>query len=302
LHELEPKWGVIPSDRTEIDELLFTFFSGMTPAAIEKYATVDFQSAPVTFFARDRESANVARLIGRAQDFIEQNPMDNAVFRLGAGTIGAQAAADQAIVRGHVLAHVVGYGVIFLVVLITYRSVVAGIVMLLPLSVAGFVVNAYMAWRGIGFDVYTLPVITLGIGFGIHFGLYLVGRTRESYGSLEGRYGRHQGAERVHTSVLEAMKSSGRALTFTAATLVMASLWWTVGNLRLDAEIGVLLGIWMAVSWAASLTLLPAMLVAFRPRFIQQRMSMAKPAVAPPARARQSRVAARARAASVLQA
>jgi len=38
---------------------------------------------------------------------------------------------------------------------------------------------AFMGYGGIGFFIYTLPVITLGFGLGIDFSLYILARLQE---------------------------------------------------------------------------------------------------------------------------
>jgi predicted RND superfamily exporter protein len=53
--------------------------------------------------------------------------------------------------------------------------------------------------------------------------------------------------------------------------MIFSTLFWTVSKIRFDAEMGLLLAIWMTISWAASLTLLPVVLTIVRPKFIQRR-------------------------------
>jgi hypothetical protein len=51
---------------------------------------------------------------------------------------------------------------------------------------------------------------------------------------------------------------------------VMSTLLWTTSNIRFDAEMGGLLAMWMAVSFVASETLLPALILLFKPKFIMR--------------------------------
>jgi predicted RND superfamily exporter protein len=57
-------------------------------------------------------------------------------------------------------------------------------------------------------------------------------------------------------------------VTFTALTMIAGILFWIFSSIRFNAEMGLLLGLWMAVSFLASVTLLPACLVTFRPKFL----------------------------------
>jgi hypothetical protein len=165
-------------------------------------------------------------------------------------------------VKNDLTLNVVGYVTIFLVVCLTYRSFMAGLYMILPLLIANGVVNAYMGVRGIGINVQTLPVVTVGVGFGIDFAFYVVSRVREELGA----------ADSLEQATVQALATAGKAVTFTALTMIAGILFWTFSDIRFNAEMGVLLALWMAVSFLASVTLLPASLVIFRPKFLTRGM------------------------------
>jgi predicted RND superfamily exporter protein len=270
-HELEPKWGVIPSNWVDIGGLFFIFFSGSPPTETAKYVTTDYQTAHVTFFCRDHKGSNIERIIARSEEFIAENPMEKADFRLAGGLIGVLAAANQELLRNDVLMNALGFGTIYLVLVFTYRSFVSGLIMLMPLITSNFVINAYMGWQNMGININTLPVITVGVGFGIDYGLYIVSRSIESYLELEGEYPEEKNKERVDKAVWLAITTAGKNVTFVSVTMIFSTLFWALSEIRFDAEMGILLAIWMTISWAASMTLLPVVLVLARPKFIQRR-------------------------------
>jgi len=270
-HELEPKWGVIPNSWVDVGGLFFIFFSGSPPTETAKYVSTDYRTAHVTFFCRDHKGSNIERIIGRSKEFIAKNPMDKAEFKLAGGLIGVLAAANEELLKNDVLVNILGFGTIFVVLLFTYRSFVSGILMLMPLLTSNIVINAYMGWNNMGINVNTLPVITVGVGFGIDYGLYIVSRSIEIYFELEDEYKDKPNSARVDAAVHGAITTAGKATTFVSTTLIMSTLFWTASKIRFDAEMGLLLAIWMTISWASSLTLLPAMLMIVQPKFIQRR-------------------------------
>jgi hypothetical protein len=85
--------------------------------------------------------------------------------------------------------------------------------------------------------------------------------------------------------VREALETSGKAVTFTAVTMVISTIFWTTSNIRFNAEMGLLLAIWMAISYVGSQTLTPVLMVLFKPRFITREANQA-PALTNAARAR----------------
>jgi len=183
-----------------------------------------------------------------------------AMFKLAGGLIGVLAAANEELVRNDLLMNFLGFFTIWVILLFTYRSWACGLYLLGPLIASNIMVNAYMAVNDIGVNIHTLPLVTVGVGFGIDYGLYIVSRTIEEIrvrGDLE-------------ASIREALVTSGKAVSFTAITMIISTLFWITSHIRFNAEMGLLLAIWMGISYVGSQTLLPLMILTFKPKFIMR--------------------------------
>ena len=183
-----------------------------------------------------------------------------AAYRLAGGLIGVLAAANEELVRNDLLMNLLGFGTIYIILLFTYRSFAAGIYMLLPMVISNGFVNAFMSVRGIGVNLHTLPLVTVGVGFGIDYALYIVSRIIEEIRI------KHD----LFEAVKEALCTSGKSVTFTAVTMIMSTALWTFSHIRFDAEMGGLLAIWMGISYVGSQTLLPVLILIFKPSFIMR--------------------------------
>src|SRR3546814_5213637 len=60
--------------------------------------------------------------------------------------------------------------------MITFRSWAATLCIVLPLVLTSVLGNALMAFMGIGVKVATLPVVALGVGIGVDYGIYIYSR------------------------------------------------------------------------------------------------------------------------------
>jgi uncharacterized protein len=181
-----------------------------------------------------------------------------AAFKLAGGLIGVLAAANEELVRNDVLMNFLGFFTIWVILLFTYRSFACGFYLLAPLICSNMVVNAYMAANNIGVNIQTLPLVTVGVGFGIDYALYIVSRIIDEI--------RVRGD--LAESVREALVTSGKAVTFTAIVMANSTAFWIVSRIRFNAEMGGLLALWMIISYLGSQTLLPVLILLFRPRFI----------------------------------
>ena len=95
-------------------------------------------------------------------------------------------------------------------------------------------------------DVNVLPVVALGVGLGVDYGLYVVGRIKEEYRETQD----------LDEAVVKGITTAGRAVAFTATTMVAGVVFWTFSFLRFQAEMGLLLVFWMIVSMLGGLILL----------------------------------------------
>ncbi len=248
--------------------------TGQTPfkvgdviTALGKNEVTDLDSLK---FAINKQTANKTLVDWRLQrngTVVEETIVApwKAAFKLAGGLIGTLAAANEELVTNDALMNFLGFFTMWLIMLFTYRSFAAGLYLLAPLLLSNVMVNAYMAVSNIGVNIHTLPLVTVGLGFGIDYGLYIVSRTIEEI--------RIRGD--LRDSVREALETSGKAVTFTAVTMVISTVFWTTSNIRFNAEMGGLLAIWMAISYVGSQTLTPVLIVLFKPRFIMREANRA---------------------------
>jgi predicted RND superfamily exporter protein len=74
--------------------------------------------------------------------------------------------------------------------------------------------------------------------------------------------------ESLERSIELSLMSAGRGVLITAATLITSVVIWNVSSIRFQAEMGVLMALWLFISAVSSLLLMPALVVLFKPRFI----------------------------------
>jgi predicted RND superfamily exporter protein len=180
-----------------------------------------------------------------------------AQFVMAGGIMGILAAINDEVERGHVANILLIFLITYVFVAISYRSNIAGLVITYSVALATIFSLAYMALRGTGLNINTLPVQSVGVGVGVDYALYLTDRIRQEYswaGSLD---------EGIRRAIL----TTGMAVTFTATTLVAGIGAWSFSNLRFQAEMAQLLVILMIVNLFGGVVLVPAAFSILRPRF-----------------------------------
>jgi hypothetical protein len=135
--------------------------------------------------------------------------------------------------------------------------------MLVAMSFATVLTYAYMGLAGIGINVNTVPIIAVGIGVGIDYSIYLMDRIRSEY---------YEGLS-LNESIKIALATTGKAIGFTAATLICGVMMWVfVSDLKFQADAAMLLIVMLALNAMASIFLVPAWLQKFTPEFITRQV------------------------------
>ncbi len=134
--------------------------------------------------------------------------------------------------------------------LITFRSFPITLCIILPLALVTILCNALMAILGIGVKVNTLPVVALGVGVGVDYGIYLFERMKHEM---------EDDRLKLQDAFVEALKQRGTASVFTAVTMTISVATWTFSALKFQADMGILLSFMFLVNMFGAILLLPAL-------------------------------------------
>jgi predicted RND superfamily exporter protein len=233
-------------------------YGSAEPGDLVRFVTIDSQNANITMYLKDHKGDTLRRVVERAKSFIAANPVEGAKFRLAGGYGGLLAAINEEVTRHQAQVTVLAFGIIFLFCALAFRSILAGLLFLVPLAVSNYLTYALMGARGIGLDVNALPVVAVGVGLGVDYGLYIIGRIQEEF----------KKSGDVTVAITTALTTAGKAVIFTASTMVFGVVFWSFSFLRFQADMGTLLLFWMIISMLGGLILLPTLVGWIRPKFI----------------------------------
>ena len=107
-----------------------------------------------------------------------------------------------------------------------------------------------MAMLDIGVKVNTLPVVALGVGVGVDYGIYLFERMKHESQDM---------GLRLKDAFEEALKQRGTASVFTAVTMTISVATWMFSALKFQGDMGILLAFMFLVNMFGAILLLPAL-------------------------------------------
>jgi predicted RND superfamily exporter protein len=269
-HFDDPRWFMIPEDPDwAVGNYIFMYIaSSAVPGSLAEFADPSMEDGNVTFFYKDHINETVDNAVAMAKEYLEQYA-EGVNYSLAGGNIGVLAASNEEIERVNWVTLVLVFCIVFIFVSAAYRSVVAGFLILTSLALANLVALMYMVFQEIGLDINTLPVACVGVGVGVDYAVYIVDRVKLEYRRL-GSY---------PEAIREAISTTGRAVSFTATTLVGGIiLWYFLSSIRFQAEMSILLSIVMIVNMFGAIILIPTLYNIFRPKFIKSKAAASEEA------------------------
>lgn len=243
-NEGNPRWRTLP--RTQVG--LSTGSKAFDPKL--GLNNESCRAIQVMIFTKDHEGATIGHVVSEIKKFIAENPTEGVELRLASGNVGVMAATNEAVATAEVKMLAALFGALVLFCMITFRSWIAVVCVLVPLMVVCVFCNALMASLNIGLKVATLPVIALGVGVGVDYGLYLFERIQHAM---------QEDGYDFRSAFEQAMRERGSAAVFTAITMSVGVGTWTLSALKFQADMGLLLSFMFLVNMLGAICLLPAL-------------------------------------------
>ena len=237
------KWRTLPRNH-------YSLVQAVSPVPTSSgLLNLDCSVMPVSIYTTDHKAETIERVIDAVKEFEAANRNERIAFRLASGNVGVMAATNEEVEASQfpILAYV--YGAVIVLCLLSFRSISATVCIIVPLAVVSLLAYALMALLQIGLKVSTLPVVALGVGIGVDYGIYIYGRLRTH---LEEGLDFAAAYERT-------LATTGAGVVLTGLTLAAGVATWIVAPLKFQADMGTVLTFMFLVNMVGAVVLLPAL-------------------------------------------
>ena len=154
---------------------------------------------------------------------------------------------------------IITLGVVFIAIMlmfiISFRSLGMALIAIIPNIVAAAQVLGLMGWLGISLDIMTITIAAIVIGIAVDNTIHYIHRFTREFGKDPDYWA---AVERSHNSI-------GRAMYYTAITIILGFTILSLSSFVPTIYFGLLTGFSMLVALLADLTLLPLLIVIFKP-------------------------------------
>jgi predicted RND superfamily exporter protein len=265
LHNGQPKYYAVPDSDALSASLWGFFFAASAPGEAESYFAIaqSMKNSCIRLLLPDHTYRRLTRLRADLDSFIRERvagdpTLKDVHLRYLGGEAGLYLAANDVIGRMNLINLSLTLIAIGLCCAIAFRSFFAGVLFVLLSIAANFVAFLYMNRHSMGLTADTLPVISLGIGLGVDYSIYVVARIRDEvfYGLT------------INEAITKSMRTTGVWVFSTYAVMVGGILAWVFSPLLFHSELGYLLILFMSTNLVAGLLIMPALIAWRRPQFL----------------------------------
>lgn len=177
-----------------------------------------------------------------------------------AGNALAQDTITKLITSSSMNSVFISLGMVFLILSIAYKSLIAGIFGMIPLAFTVLFNYGLMGFLGIKLDMSTAMVGSIAIGIGIDYTIHFMASYHKFSQKLD--------CEDEITK--KSLMSSGKAIIFNALSVAAGFTVLLKSNFNPLMYLGLLIAITMLIASIASMTIMPGLLNIFKPKFIRK--------------------------------
>jgi predicted RND superfamily exporter protein len=193
-------------------------------------------------------------VIQAVNEYVEANFSKNVRVITG-GVATQQSAMSNLIFHSQVISLLLSLLIVLIIVAFSYKSLAAGLIAALPLSIAILGNFAVMGFSGVTINVATALTGSLAVGIGIDYTIHIIDAFKREYKN-GGDYLRRTFA------------GAGKAILINAVSVGAGFGILTFSQFRVLSQFGGLITLSMAVSAVVSLTVIPVLITTVKPKFI----------------------------------
>ncbi|MCI2425308.1 efflux RND transporter permease subunit [Candidatus Acetothermia bacterium] len=250
-----PAYYVIPSDRRLVDQLLFLL--ALQGADLSPMAVGDFSAGKVIGMYTRKPSAQLVDFTREVQKYLDERFSGLAKAEL-VGTSRIHASLHARTITTQITSLVGVIIAVGVIVSLLMGSLLAGLIALIPLLLTVAINFGIMAYIGTYLGIATLMIASITIGIGIDHAVHFISRFRQE--TCTGKS--------MDNALQATIQTSGRAIVYNALALALGFIVLLFSGFRGINDFGMLLAMTMVISILATFTVVPAILITWRPGFL----------------------------------
>lgn len=251
----DPLYNKIPDSKEAVAQYIELYSMSGDPDDFEKLVDFNYENALLIVRLDDGSTVKIKTVVNKIRELVKK---DTSVKMIGGFGLLQMELADI-VVRGQIISLFMAVFVIAILMMIMFKSVSAGILSAIPLTLAIAILFGLMGFFGINLDIATAMLSSIMIGVGVDYTIHFLWRYREE---------RKNGLD-YNDAVLKTLTTTGRGIIFNAFSVVVGFSALLVSLFVPIKFFGFLVIVSIIACLIGALVLVPALCIVWKPGFLE---------------------------------
>jgi predicted RND superfamily exporter protein len=248
----------LPQDSALVAQYFLLYSATGEPTDFEEEVDYDYQQANVRMTLNKGGFQDIKDTVLGLNQYLSTEFNDESVKGTLTGRVNLNYHWIKDLGASHFFGVAIALFLVWLVSSILFKSALAGFFALIPVATSILLVYSAMVVLSIPLGIGTSMFAAVAIGLGVDFAIHTIDRLRSLY----------KEEQNMLTSIQRFYPSTGRALFFNLLTIALGFGVLISSKVVPLNNFGSIVAISVTTSFLVSMTLLPAMIMLFKPNFI----------------------------------
>jgi predicted RND superfamily exporter protein len=244
----------IPDTPAAVAQTVLSFQGGHDPEDVWHLVTPDFRRLNLWVQLKSGDNKDMEGVVRQVERYLADNPPPVELEHAWAGLTYLNIVWQDKMVKGMLSSLLGSFVIVLLIMSFLFRSVLWGLLSMVPLSVTIALIYGVIGLVGKDYDMPVAILSSLTLGMSVDFAIHYIERARELV--RETGSWAEASAEMSH--------APARAITRNAIVIAVGFLPLLLANLLPYQTVGIFLATIMAVSGIGTLVILPSLIQIFR--------------------------------------
>jgi len=259
LHDDDPAYETIPDSRETIGQYLLLFNMAAKPRDLNNVIDYPYRKANVTVQLRSWDAVDTKALLEKIRGDLRVDPIPGVEIR-PAGIAYFNMVWNDEVLWGMLSGFIASCALVFVLLVLAYRSFWWGIVSFLPLFFTIVLIYGVVGFVGKDLDMPISVLSTLSLGLAVDFAIHFVSRFRQRYGETKD----------VQEALLWTVARPGKGILRNSVLFASGFAAMIFAALTPYITVGIFMMAIMLLSAAATILLLPSLIVFFPRRLTKE--------------------------------
>ncbi len=255
----EPLYDQIPPTREAVAQYMELYAMNGNPEELEQVVDFNYENAHMMIRINDATNETVNGIIEDLESMTSEDPSVAAIG--GYGYVRSELA--NKVLTGTYYSLGIALLVIFILLSIIFRSAIAGLLGIIPLSISVLILFGIMGLTGVRLDIATALLSSVMIGVGVDYTIHFLWRYREE--RRQNRFPRE--------ALITTITTTGRGIIFNALSVIVGFVVLIISSFTPIRFFGILVVVSILCCLIGALVVLPAILLRFKFKFLESEIA-----------------------------